>query len=216
MHRNPESVPYHRLVAWDRERTRRLLLDAAAGEFASHGLAGGRIERISSEAGVNRERIYSYFGSKLGLFEAVLSDRLDSALDGVGVTGVGVEAIGRFAVEYFDAVTRDPTLARLVAWEGLERRDVVDIEDRSARANRVIDELRSALPGAARSDVEDLFLTIVTLSYCWLVIPNLARVVGGDPVDPHRRRRALEGQAVAMAVPLTLVEDGVGPTGSAS
>lgn len=190
-------------MAWDTERTRRLLLDAGAREFASHGLAGGRIDRISRAAGVNRERIYSYFGSKLGLFEAVLSDRLDSALDGVGVTGGGVEAIGRFAGEYFDAVVKDATLARLVAWEGLERRDVVDIEDRSARANRVIDEMQEALRGAARVEVEELFLTIVSLSYCWLVIPNLARVVGGDPIDPLRRRTALEGQAVAMAEQLT-------------
>lgn len=176
-----------------------LLLDAGAREFGVHGLAGARVDRISRDAGVNRERIYSYFGSKLGLFEAVLSDRLDSSLDKVAVAGEGPDAIGRFAGDYFDAIATDPTLARLIAWEGLERQDVVDVDDRSARANRAIDGLLSALPGVSRHEVEDLFLTIVTLSYCWLVIPNLARVIAGDSADPTRRRAALEAQAVAMA-----------------
>jgi AcrR family transcriptional regulator len=192
-------VPYDRLVAWDTERTRRLLLDAGAREFGSHGLAGARIDRVSREAGVNRERIYSYFGSKAGLFEAVLADRLDSALDKVSVVGEGPEAIGRFAGDYFDAIANDPLLARLVAWEGLERRDVVDVDDRSARAGRVAVRLRAALPGATPREIEDLFLTIVTLSYCWLIIPNLERVITGDAPHASRRRSAIHAQIATLA-----------------
>ena len=186
-------------MAWDTAGTRRRLLEAGAREFAAHGLAGARIDRISGEAGVNRERIYSYFGSKVGLFEAVLSDRLGSSLDDIAVDGEGADAIGRFAGAYFDALADDPTLARLVAWEGLERPDVVAIADRAARSRRVVDQLCSALPGTPRADVEDLFLTIVTWCYGWQVIPSLSRVVTGDPVDPARRRGALESQAVALA-----------------
>ena len=186
-------------MAWDTAGTRRRLLDAGAREFGAHGLAGARIEQISREAGVNKERIYSYFGSKSGLFEAVLSDRLDSSLDGVAVVGDGPDAIGRFARDYFDVIANDLTLARLVAWEGLERSGVVDIADRSSRARRVIDELRSALPHMTQVEVEDLFLTIVTLCYGWQVIPNLGRVVAGDRADSARRRRALQCQASALA-----------------
>ena len=144
--------------------------------------------------------MYSYFGSKVGLFEAVLSDRLDSALDDVVVIGQGPPAIGHFAGSYFDAVAVDSTLARLVAWEGLERPSVIDVDDRSARAARVVEQLCGALPGVPRVEVEDLFLTIVTMSYGWLVIPNLARVVAGDPADPDRLRRSVKGQAEALAV----------------
>ncbi|WP_198287030.1 TetR family transcriptional regulator [Frankia sp. QA3] len=40
----------------DPDRTRRLLLDAAA-EFAAHGYAGARISAIAARAGVNQQLI---------------------------------------------------------------------------------------------------------------------------------------------------------------
>ncbi|NJP82382.1 helix-turn-helix transcriptional regulator, partial [Streptomyces sp. AA8] len=55
-------------MAWDTARTRQALLDAAVDEFAEHGFDGARIERIGTRAGVNKERIYQYFGNKQRLF----------------------------------------------------------------------------------------------------------------------------------------------------
>ena len=60
-------------MAWDTERTKRLLLDAATAEFSAYGLAGARIDRIAATAGVNKERIYQYFGKKDELFAQVLA-----------------------------------------------------------------------------------------------------------------------------------------------
>lgn len=58
--------------------TREKLLAAARAEFAEHGIAGARVERIATQAGVNKERLYSNFGSKEKLFHAV-SDPIPSA-----------------------------------------------------------------------------------------------------------------------------------------
>lgn len=56
----------------DAERTRALILEAAAKEFARSGLSGARVDRIATEAGLNVRMLYYYFRSKDDLFLAVL------------------------------------------------------------------------------------------------------------------------------------------------
>ncbi|XAH25160.1 TetR/AcrR family transcriptional regulator [Xylophilus sp. GW821-FHT01B05] len=56
----------------DAERSQQAILDAATAEFAQHGLAGARVDRIAEQAGLNKRLIYYYFGSKDDLFLAVL------------------------------------------------------------------------------------------------------------------------------------------------
>lgn len=58
-------------------RSRRAdILAAAEGEFAAAGFSGGRIERIAATAGVNKQLLFHYFGSKDGLFLSALSGLL--------------------------------------------------------------------------------------------------------------------------------------------
>jgi AcrR family transcriptional regulator len=52
--------------------SRSALLAAAAEEFARHGPKGTRIQAIVQRAGVNERMIYHHFGSKDGLYTAVL------------------------------------------------------------------------------------------------------------------------------------------------
>ena len=47
-------------------------MDAAAQEFAEKGFAGSRVDTIARKAGVNKQLIFYYFGSKRGLFESVV------------------------------------------------------------------------------------------------------------------------------------------------
>ena len=54
------------------ERTRRRILDAAAGEFADLVLSGARVDRIARKAGVSKAMIYYIFGGKEDLHIAVL------------------------------------------------------------------------------------------------------------------------------------------------
>ena len=56
----------------DPEGTRRRILDAATAEFARGGFAGARVDRIAKGAEANERMLYYYFGSKEGLFRAVL------------------------------------------------------------------------------------------------------------------------------------------------
>jgi AcrR family transcriptional regulator len=52
--------------------SRSALLAAAAEEFARHGPKGARIQAVVERAGVNERMIYHHFGSKDGLYTAVL------------------------------------------------------------------------------------------------------------------------------------------------
>jgi AcrR family transcriptional regulator len=58
----------------DAEQTRRTLLTAALKEFAAHGYSGARAERIAKASRRNIRMLYHYFGSKEGIYRAVLEN----------------------------------------------------------------------------------------------------------------------------------------------
>jgi AcrR family transcriptional regulator len=58
----------------DPERTMAGILAVATQEFAAKGLAGGRIDAIAEATHTSKRMIYYYYGSKEGLYLAVLED----------------------------------------------------------------------------------------------------------------------------------------------
>src|SRR5690349_10374614 len=56
----------------DAGRTRQDILDAATAEFAERGYSGGRVDEIAARTRTTKRMIYYYFGSKEGLWIAVL------------------------------------------------------------------------------------------------------------------------------------------------
>lgn len=58
----------------DPERTRANILEVAAAEFGEKGLAGARIDEIAALTQTSKRMIYYYFGSKEGLYLAVLEE----------------------------------------------------------------------------------------------------------------------------------------------
>lgn len=58
----------------DPERTMAGILDVAHAEFSEKGLAGARIDEIAAATQTSKRMIYYYFGSKEGLYLAVLEE----------------------------------------------------------------------------------------------------------------------------------------------
>lgn len=56
----------------DPQRTREDILIVATEEFATHGLAGARVDAIAERTRTSKRMIYYYFGSKEGLYLSVL------------------------------------------------------------------------------------------------------------------------------------------------
>ena len=50
------------------------ILEAAKQEFAAHGLAGARVDRIAAKAGANKRMLYYHVGKKDDLYLAVLEE----------------------------------------------------------------------------------------------------------------------------------------------
>lgn len=84
-------------MAWDVEGTKRKIIDAATREFTVRGPDGTTMERIAKLAGVNKERVYNYFGSKPELFEVVLREKLAVVAQTVPVDSFTPDGIGEYA-----------------------------------------------------------------------------------------------------------------------
>src|SRR5690242_11043623 len=63
-------------------RTRASVLAAAAEEFAQHGYAEAKVDRIAARAELTRGAVYSNFPSKRSLYLAVLLDTLPAPVAG--------------------------------------------------------------------------------------------------------------------------------------
>ena len=63
-----------RVLKWQRdpEGMRIRILEAAKQEFAAHGLAGARVDRIAANAGANKRMLYYHVGNKEDLYLEVL------------------------------------------------------------------------------------------------------------------------------------------------
>ncbi len=98
---------------------------AARDEFAQHGFAGARVDRIVRKAASNPRMIYHYFGSKQGLYIAVLEDALGNLraqelrLDVEHLDPLeGLVQLFDFMADHFEA---NQSLVRLLTNENLQK-----------------------------------------------------------------------------------------------
>ncbi|HQS30543.1 TetR/AcrR family transcriptional regulator [Polaromonas sp.] len=109
----------------DPARTMAGILDVATKEFAEKGLSGARIDEIAAATQTSKRMIYYYFGSKEGLYVAVLEEsyRRMRAIEGaLHLEDLAPEAALRRLVEFtFDHHQGNPDYIRLVMTENMER-----------------------------------------------------------------------------------------------
>jgi len=98
------------------------IIAVAREEYARRGFAGARVEYIARRAGVNKQLLFYYYGSKRGLFQAVLAQAA-SELEGVLATlvlpsGRPLERLRRALDLLFDFLARHPDLGTLLTQSG--------------------------------------------------------------------------------------------------
>lgn len=194
----------------DGERSRRRLLDAAAAEFAEHGIAGARVDRIAESSGVNKAQMYGWFGSKDGLFDAVFDDQLHRIVDTVPFDAYDLPG---YAVRLYDSYLASPELIRLTSWNRLERVPTGDLlQGHRALAQDKYDAITRAqqegvvLPGI-RPD--ELYHLVIALAGTWSPVSGTYTASREEAEADHERRRA----TLRLVVRRALVIDG--PAGSA-
>ena len=168
--------------------TKARLVAAATEEFAAFGIAGARIDRIEAGANANRALIYSYFGSKDGLFDAVMDAAVAQVLAEVPFTPGDLPG---YAGRLFDFLVANPHLLRLATWHRLERvgtgRDTPGLTD-SHRVNTAAladEQARHAAPSSFAA--EDLYVFTLGLASAWMPASPYApaAAVAGEP-ERHR------------------------------
>jgi AcrR family transcriptional regulator len=180
--------------------TRERILDAATREFAEHGIAGARIERIVSAARTNKAQLYAYFGNKDGLFDAIFFASLERI---VNVVPIDATDLADWAVRLYDEYLRRPDLIRLATWNRLERRPaghlVADADRLDDRKLRAIAEAQAA--GLVRpGDPFDVMAVVIAMSMAWSPVSNVYAATADEPPDRHDGRRALLRETVRRAV----------------
>src|SRR5918998_466269 len=93
------------------------LLREARREFADHGMGGARVDRIADRAGVNKQRLYAYFGSKERLFDIVVASVVGEVVGALPLTPG--EDLGQHVVTSIAHHTASDDLPRLLMWESL-------------------------------------------------------------------------------------------------
>ena len=119
------SVPAETGRTNDPARTMAEILAVATQEFANKGLSGARIDEIAAATRTSKRMIYYYFGSKEGLYIAVLEDayrRMRSIESQLHLEDLPPEEALRRLVEFtFDHHAGNEFFIRLVMTENKER-----------------------------------------------------------------------------------------------
>jgi len=177
----------------DPERKRAQLVEAALVEFAIRGFSGTTVDAIASRAGCSTGLIYTHFGSKEGLFHAVLDAIAEHATQELPITP---EDLPGYAVRLYDANLARPEVLRFVAWYQLEREQLGRRdEDGTTRAMR---EKITAVQSAQKRgslpehfDAGELVLTVQTIALMWLTSTSEVANAITSPEDQERRRRVI-------------------------
>ena len=159
------------------EATREALVRAATRVFAKYGYDGATVEKISSAAKSVDRMIYYYFGSKEGLFIAVLEEiyrKMDEAENGLTLDeSRPLQALAdliRFVLRYYRT---HPEFVALLNTENLHRGQHINKSRRarqySSRALAVTTRLLQAgvAQGLVRPglDARNVYLLIVAAGY---------------------------------------------------
>lgn len=180
------------------QASRQRLLDTAAAEFAAHGIAGARVDRISADAKVSKAQMYSYYGGKEELFDAVLAREITGVLDSVPLTS---QDLPGYAVRLYDAYLASPYLVRLATWARLERTSSGHLFSWEAEVPKI-----QAIRQAQRSGhidpalpPEDVHSMVTAMAMTWSPNSLIYTATQADPQQDHDRRRSSLATAVRRA-----------------
>ena len=185
----------------DGERSRRRLLAAATAEFAAHGIAGARVDRVAAAAQVNKAQMYAWFGSKDGLFDAVFAAHLHRIVDDVPFTAHDLPG---YAVGLYDSYLTGPELVRLASWKRLERTPTGPLL--AAHPQLTSDKFDAITQAQADGHVvlglrpDDVYALVIALAGAWSPASATVTASRDDSVADHARRRAALRDVVRRAL----------------
>ena len=165
------------------ERSRAQIIEAATKEFAEHGLAGARVDRIARRARVNKQLLYHHYGDKQQLFREVLHRMVveTSAL----LASTSSEPGDLVALLAAAASDEEQQWLRLLQWEALETgAEPLLLEDE--RAEEMAGFVALVADGQAHRvlpddvDAGQLALALIALGTFPYLLPQFSRLITGE------------------------------------
>lgn len=189
--------------------TRERILQVAIAEFADKGLDGSRVDEIARAAVVNKYMLYHYFGSKDGLFLAVLErtyENMRKRQDALVLDGLSPqEAMEKLITVTFNYFVAAPEVISLLNTENLHRaRHISDSSRIRTMYAPLIETIGTILrqgerDGVFRKDVDpvELYISISGLGYFylsnrWTLGAIFARKLEGKKRLDSRRRHVID------------------------
>jgi AcrR family transcriptional regulator len=197
--RTQDAPPGRRTL--DATATRQNILAVAREEFAEHGLSGARVDAIAARMSTTKRMIYYYFGSKDGLYLAVLEQaytdirQVEQALDLGSLSPT--EAIRRMVEFTFDYHEAHPDFVRLVGIENIHHgKHLAQSETLRNLNTRVIDTLapilrRGRSTGEFLAEIDPIDLHMMISAFCFYRVSNrhtFGTLYRRDFADPIIRR----------------------------
>lgn len=162
----------------DASDTKRRILAAAHQEFADHGFAGARIDRIAEQAQANKRSIYVHFGPKERLFDLIITAVLSDLAVSVPFAP---DDLPGYAVRLHDCLEASPDALRLMKWANLERASATD-DEIALYAAKI-----AALQPRFGDRAANVLALILGLVYSWLDASPALLAVGAAPSAAVRR-----------------------------
>jgi AcrR family transcriptional regulator len=101
--------------------TKEKILAAALDEFAEHGLAGARVDRIAGRASVNKAMIYYHFESKGALYDCIVKTHMEAGVnlltDAIGQDMTLEQILTVIATYHHEAFQRAEKFSRIMLRE---------------------------------------------------------------------------------------------------
>jgi AcrR family transcriptional regulator len=166
----------------DPARTRAEILEVATREFADNGYTGARVDEIAARMRTTKRMIYYYFGSKEGLFTAVLEHAYaaireqEQKLEAAGLEPAA--AIRRLVELTFDHHEAHPDFIRLVSIENIHNAEHLAASETLSKLNSPAIEILSRIldagseQGVFHADIEATDLHAMISSFCFFRIAN--------------------------------------------
>lgn len=206
----------------DPQKTREKILARASAEFAARGFAGARVDAIARRCGLAKNMLYHYFGSKEGLFIAVLErmyEGLRARQRDFAIRGSDpVDAMRRLVAHTFSALLEDGEAIALLNDENLHKGRHLR---RSKRIRVLYDPLvdtirevlqRGAAQGIFRRDIDPvtLYLSLSSLAYHYVSNQYTLKAAFGIDFTSASRRKAWLAHITDMILSYCQSEAGAG------
>lgn len=184
------------------DRTKSDIINVATEEFSKNGLNGARVDVIAARTQTAKRMIYYYFGSKEGLYLAVLEraySLIRAAEKGLNLKGLPpVEAITKLVAFTFDYQEASVDFVRLVSNENIHNGEYIRQSKVVADLNMtVLQDLSDILKrgqeeGVFRPDLDPLDVHLLMTSFCFFRVANqhtLQTIFKLDLFSPQTKAR---------------------------